>query len=70
MDVRLRLRRGHGTEPAIDRGPMTFSEIYLGQVVIADFRRNPRTELGTRTATLNREGIARLRGSWIYKARQ
>ena len=33
-----------------------------------DFRRNPRGELGTRTATLHAEGIRKLRESWIYKA--
>ena len=55
------------TEPAIDRTPMTFTEIYLGQVAIADFRKNPRGELGTRTATLDREGIAKLRTSWVYR---
>jgi hypothetical protein len=54
-------------EPAIDRTPMTFTEIYLGRVAIADFRKNPRGELGTRTATLNREGIAKLRTLWVYR---
>ena len=49
-------------EPAIDRHPMTFTEVYLGRVTLEDFRRNPRGELGTRTATLHREGIRRLRG--------
>lgn len=58
------------TEPALDRKPMAFTEVYLGRVSINDFRRNPRGELGTRTATLNREGIANLRRSWIYKLRQ
>lgn len=55
------------TEPAREREPMSFREIYLGQVTIEDFRRNPRGELGTRTATLHREGILKLRGNWIYK---
>ncbi len=55
------------TEPAINRTPMAFTEVYLGQVKIADFRKNPRGELGTRTATLNREGIAKLRGFWLYR---
>ena len=35
------------TQPAINRKPMSFTEIYLGRVTIADFRRNPRGELGT-----------------------
>lgn len=54
------------TQPAVSRNPMKFSEIYLGQVTIDDFRRNPRSELGTRTATLDRNGIAKLRQSWVY----
>jgi hypothetical protein len=58
----------NSTEPARDRRPLTFTEIYLGHVTIADFRRNPRGELGTRTATLHAEGIARLRTNWIYRA--
>ncbi len=56
------------TEPAIERRPMAFSEIYLGQVTVEDFRRNERGELGTRTATLDARGIAKLRQSWIYRA--
>jgi len=56
------------TEPVLDREPMTFHEIYLGHVDVADFRRNPRGELGTRTATLHKEGIKKLRKNWIYKA--
>jgi hypothetical protein len=55
------------TEPAIDRAPMTFTEVYLGKVTIADFRKNPRSELGTRTATLHRDGIAKLRTLWVYR---
>jgi hypothetical protein len=58
------------TEPAVDRNPMIFREVYLGQVAIADFRHNPRGELGTRTATLNREGIAKLRTLWVYRLKQ
>ncbi len=55
------------TEPARDRHAMTFTEVYLGQVTIADFRKNARGELGTRTATLHREGILKLRSNWIYR---
>jgi len=55
------------TQPARDRRAMTFVEVYLGQVAAADFRRNPRGELGTRTATLHKEGIRKLRENWIYK---
>jgi hypothetical protein len=54
------------TEPAIDRRPMAFTEAYLGQVRTRDFRKNPRGELGTRTATLNRSGLAKYRQHWLY----
>src|SRR5271165_3632348 len=56
----------NSTEPAIQRKAMTFTEIYLGQVAVAEFRQNPRGPLGTRTATLGREGIAKLRKRWVY----
>lgn len=56
------------TEPAIARTPLRFTEVYLGRVVIADFRKNERGELGTRTATLHGEGIEKFRGHWIYRA--
>jgi hypothetical protein len=55
------------TEPAQNRAPMTFTEIYLGRVSVDDFRRNPRGELGTRTATLHRDGLTKLRQNWIYR---
>jgi hypothetical protein len=55
------------SEPAVNRHPLRFTEIYLGKVTIADFRKNSRGELGTRTATLHAEGIAKLRRSWVYK---
>ncbi len=54
------------TEPATDRRPTTFREVYLGRVTVEDFRKNPRGELGTRTATLHKDGISRLRSSWVY----
>lgn len=54
------------TEPAVDRKPMTFTEVYLGQVVLDDFRSNPRGPLGTRTATLDAQGIQKLRRNWVY----
>jgi hypothetical protein len=56
------------TEPARERRAMSFTEIYLGHVTVADFRRNERGELGTRTATLHAQGIAKLRQSWVYRA--
>ena len=55
------------TEPARQRQPMAFTEVYLGPVSTRDFRRNPRGELGTRTATLHREGIEKLRQNWVYR---
>lgn len=55
------------TEPASERQPMAFTEIYLGKVAVDDFRRNARGELGTRTATLHKQGIQKLRENWIYK---
>jgi hypothetical protein len=55
------------TEPARDRRAMAFVEVYLGQVSVDDFRKNPRGELGTRTATLHKEGIKKLRGNWVYR---
>lgn len=56
----------HKTEPAIDRRPMRITEVYLAHVTPADFRKNPRGDLGTRTATLDRNGIKKLRQNWIY----
>ncbi len=56
----------HLTEPAEQRDPMRFTEVYLGRVTVMDFRRNPRGDLGTRTATLDRLGIQKLRANWIY----
>lgn len=59
-------RVDNATEPAVDRAPMKFTEVYLGYVTVDDFRKNPRSELGTRTATLDRYGIAKLRENWVY----
>lgn len=55
------------TEPARERKPMRFTEIYLAFVEEADFRSNNRGALGTRTATLHKEGVLKLRQNWIYK---
>ena len=55
------------SEPANERRPLSFTEVYLGQVQIDDFRKNARGELGTRTATLHAQGIAKLRSNWIYR---
>ena len=56
------------SEPASQRNPMTFREVYLGHVTTGDFRRNERGELGTRTATLHKEGVKKLRENWVYRA--
>jgi hypothetical protein len=56
------------TEPARARESMKFTEVYIGAVSTKDFRKNPPGELGTRTATLHREGIEKLRRNWIYKS--
>ena len=55
------------TQPAKNRRPMVFREVYLAHVGVDDFRKNARGELGTRTATLHAAGVAKLRESWIYK---
>jgi hypothetical protein len=46
---------------------MTFTTVYIGQVSVGDFRKNPRGELGTKTATLHKDGIGKLRSNWVYK---
>jgi len=56
--------------PASSRRPMAFKEVYLGEVLLEDFRKNARGELGTRTATLHAAGIKKLRTNWIYKLPQ
>jgi hypothetical protein len=38
----------------------------MGHVVVRDFRKNPRSDLGTRTVTLDRDGIQKLRSNWVY----
>lgn len=58
------------TEPARARKPMAFTELYLGKVTLNDFRKNSRGELGTRTATLHKKGIEKLRQNWIYKLKE
>lgn len=55
------------TEPAKDRKPMIFTEIYLSKVVKDDFRTNERGELGTRTSTLDKTGLKKFRLNWLYR---
>ena len=56
------------TEPARERRPMAFTEVYLAPVRVDDFRRNERGERGTPTATLHRDGLRKLREHWVYRA--
>jgi hypothetical protein len=58
------------TEPAIDRAAMKFVEVYIAEVTRSDFRKNARGELGTRTATLDKDGVKKLRAGKIYDARK
>lgn len=55
------------TQPAVDRKATAFTEIYMAKVFKSDFRRNERNVLGTRTATLHREGVKKLREGWVYR---
>ena len=57
----------NSTEPASDREPMRFTEVYLAKVDETDFRSNARGNLGTRTSTLHAKGIAKLHEGWIYR---
>ena len=50
-----------------DRDPLEFCEVYIFSVTTADFRDNDRGPLGTRTSTLHKEGIKKLRSNWVYK---
>jgi len=60
-------RTDHDTEPAVNREPMRFTEVYLAEVKVADFRNNARSgNLGTRTSTLSGIGVKKLRSNWIY----
>lgn len=54
-------------KPAADREPLTFREVYLGNVTVADFRNNARGPLGTKTSTLGGAGLAAYRAGWVYQ---
>lgn len=56
----------NASEPARSRAPLEITEIYVAQVTKEDFRKNARGELGTRTATLHKQGMAKLRSNWVY----
>ena len=55
------------TQPASARRPLKFTAVYLARVEVEDFRKNARGELGTRTATLHRDGVRKLREGWVYR---
>ncbi len=54
------------SEPAVDRSPTRIIQILLARLGTDDFRRNARSELGTRTASPNRAGLEKLRENWVY----
>ncbi|HRQ65898.1 MAG TPA: hypothetical protein PKZ76_13725 [Xanthomonadaceae bacterium] len=56
-------------EDLAKRRALEFTEVYLSHVGIEDFRRNERSELGTRTSTLHKDGVAKLRSNWVYRLR-
>ncbi|MBM7507114.1 hypothetical protein JOE61_000928 [Nocardioides salarius] len=51
---------------AQDREPFTFREVYINEVETGDFRLNNRGELGTRTATLHKDGLKKWRQDPVY----
>ncbi len=56
------------TQPVVNRAPTRIVEVLIAQLDAEnDFRRNPRGELGTRTASPNRQGVTKLRANWIYR---
>lgn len=55
------------TEPVVQRAPTRVVAVLLARLTTADFRRNARGELGTRTASPNEQGMAKLRANWVYR---
>lgn len=55
------------TEPVVERAPTRVVEVLLARLTTGDFRRNQRGELGTRTASPNEQGLAKLRANWVYR---
>lgn len=55
------------TEPVIERRHTRVVEVMLAELDTDDFRRNPRGELGTRTASPNRDGLRKLRNNRVYR---
>jgi hypothetical protein len=63
----FRWKMDDATQPVVHRAPTRIVEIVLAELTVDDFRRNPRGELGTRTASPNRAGLAKLRANWVYR---
>ena len=57
------------SEPAVNRRPMTFTEVYLGEVTLGRLPKKPagRTR-GREPRRSTPMGIRKLRESWVYKA--
>ncbi|MBI3977590.1 MAG: hypothetical protein HY331_05320 [Chloroflexi bacterium] len=55
------------TQPVMNRAPTRLVEILLARLTRDDYRRNPRGELGTRTASPNEQGMRKLRANWVYR---
>lgn len=54
------------SEPAAQRQPMIFREVYLGRVEKGQFKVYNRGELGTRTSSLPAEAMVAFRANWVY----
>lgn len=59
-------RREDPAVPIADRAPLEFTGVFLGHVTEDDYRSNGRGERGTRTATLDADGLTRYRPNWLY----
>jgi len=58
----------HRTTVRDKRHPTIITRVFVAKIDKSAFRRNPRmTPIGTHTSTLNRDGLAQLRGGVIYK---
>ena len=67
MDGRFCVKTDHESEPAENRAPMRFIEVYLARVTVADFRRNPRVNsaLARRHWT---ERAFEATTNWVYRS--
>ena len=63
----FRYRVDSQTQPVADRMSTKITEVLLAQLTIDDYRRNPRGELGTRTASPNKQGLLKLRANRVYR---